>query len=176
MSPQLAGICLDLGIAIASLAARGLCEHEEASHLALAETADNGREHQLTPPAAAAWRAMKEAAARDGIEIHIVSAYRSIARQIEIIRSKLDAGMGIEAILEVNAAPGFSEHHTGRAVDIATPGSPALATAFDSTPAFVWLMAHAGEFGFTLSYPAGNSQGYQYEPWHWCFQTPPTQI
>lgn len=175
MTPQLAGLCLELGIPIAALAKRELREYEEARHLELAETGDDEREHLLAPSAAAAWRAMKAAAARDGIDLRIVSAYRSVARQIEIIRRKLDAGMGIEAILAVNAAPGFSEHHTGRAVDIATPGSPPLETAFESTPAFAWLVEHAGDFGFSLSYPAGNGQGYQYEPWHWCFQAPSTQ-
>ena len=39
----------------------------------------------------------------------------------------------------------------------------------EQTEAFDWLVRFAGEFGFRLSYPRGNSCGYAYEPWHWCF-------
>lgn len=158
-----------LGISAAMLAARGLPACQEAQCLELAEIGDDGREHRLTEPAAAAWRALKAAASVDGIALVIVSSFRSIERQAEIIRCKLDAGQAIEAILTVCAPPGFSEHHTGRAVDIATPGVPALVVEFDQSPAFAWLTAHAGNFGFRLSYPQRNAQGFAYEPWHWCF-------
>ena len=30
-----------------------------------------------------------------------------------------------------------------------------------------WLLQHAAEFGFELSFPAGNAQGVTWEPWHW---------
>jgi D-alanyl-D-alanine carboxypeptidase len=72
-------------------------------------------------------------------------------------------------VLSVTAPPGYSEHHTGRAVDVATPGSPVLETTFEQTRAFSWLQKHANNFGFYLSFPQGNASGYQYEPWHWCF-------
>ena len=111
---------------------------------------------------------MRAAALEDGIELQVVSAFRSIDRQAEIIRRKLDAGQCIDDILCVSAPPGFSEHHTGRAVDIGTPGSPVLETAFEQTAAFAWLVANAGRFGFHMSYPENNRWGYQYEPWHWC--------
>ena len=76
----------------------------------------------------------------------------------------------IEEVLTVCAPPGFSEHHTGRAVDLSTPGSPELEIEFDQTPAYAWLTKRAAEFGTYLSYPVGNPRGYHYEPWHWCFQ------
>lgn len=66
-------------------------------------------------------------------------------------------------------SPGFSEHHTGRAIDLSTPGSRCLDVAFEQTPAFAWLRAHAADFGYYLSYPVGNPAGYHYEPWHWCW-------
>jgi D-alanyl-D-alanine carboxypeptidase len=44
-----------------------------------------------------------------------------------------------------------------------------LEVDFEQTAAFAWLTAHAHEFGFRLSYPRGNEWGFQYEPWHWCF-------
>lgn len=112
---------------------------------------------------------LKAGALHDGVSLFIVSAFRSIERQAEIVRRKLDAGETIQEVLTVCAPPGFSEHHTGRAVDVSTPGTPPLEVEFDGTPAFAWLMEQANDFGFHLSYPKGNPQGYQYEPWHWCF-------
>ncbi|MBS1230405.1 MAG: hypothetical protein H6R17_3682 [Proteobacteria bacterium] len=158
-----------LGICQAALIARGLPACQEAQRLEIAEVGADGREQRLVEPAAAAWRALKAAASADGIALSIVSSFRSIERQTEIIRRKLDAGQAIEDILTVCAPPGFSEHHTGRAVDLATPGVRALVVEFDQSPAFAWLAAHANDFGFRLSYPVGNAQGFEYEPWHWCF-------
>lgn len=158
-----------LGITPALLAARGLCKYDEALQLELAETGTDGKEYLLVPAAAAAWRNLKVAAANDGIALQLASAYRSVARQTEIIRAKLDAGQTIDEILTVCAPPGYSEHHTGRAVDIVCPAFPELDVEFEDTDAFRWLVRHAAPFGFRLSYPRGNSAGYQYEPWHWCF-------
>ena len=157
-----------LQIAPAKLAQKGLPYQPEAGELVLAEVGDDGREHRLTPAAAAGWRAMKAAAQAEGVALRIVSAFRSVERQAEIVRAKLDRGLSLDAILEVSAPPGYSEHHTGRAVDITTEGVPALEVEFEKTHAFRWLLTHAGEFGFSLSYPAGNAHGYAYEPWHWC--------
>ncbi len=158
-----------LGISRAAMAARGLREYEEATTLELVEIGEDGREFRLVPPAATAWRNLKAAAREVGIAVYLASAYRSVARQVEIIQTKLDAGMAIEEILTLCAAPGYSEHHTGRAIDIATPGSPELEVEFEQTAAFEWLTVHAARFGFTLSYPRDNAAGYVYEPWHWCF-------
>jgi D-alanyl-D-alanine carboxypeptidase len=159
----------ELGISPELIAERGLHLCVEAAHLELAEIGADGREHKLTPRAAAAWQHMKDAALQAGVHLFIVSAYRSVDRQIEIIQRKLDAGQKIEDILCVSAPPGFSEHHTGCAVDLGEPDTPLLDVCFDQTAAFSWLQQQAGQFGFVLSYPADNPQGYQYEPWHWCY-------
>jgi D-alanyl-D-alanine carboxypeptidase len=148
---------------------RSLQPCAEAIELTLADTGPDGREYLLEPQAAAAWRAMKAAAAHDGVHMGLVSAFRSVARQTEILRDKLAAGVSIEEALRWVAPPGFSEHHTGRAIDIGVPGEPALEEDFETTPAYAWLQRHAGAHGFRLSYPRGNSSGYGYEPWHWCF-------
>lgn len=126
-----------------------------------------GRMQSLTPEAAARWHDMVTAAADDGIRLLIVSGYRSYAYQAELIRKKLADGQTLEEILEVNAAPGFSQHHTGEAVDIATPGSRPLTEAFEDSAAFDWLGRRAGRFGFSMSYPRDNRWGFVYEPWHW---------
>lgn len=170
VNSRLIALAQELGISYGSLAARGLSECQEAECLVVVERGSDGREHLLVPQAASAWRSLQTAALDAGVSLFIVSAFRSIERQAEIVRRKLGAGLGIEEILTVCAPPGFSEHHTGRAVDVSTKESPSLEIEFDQTPAFAWLVAHAHEFGFHLSYPKGNSQGYQYEPWHWCYQ------
>ena len=72
-------------------------------------------------------------------------------------------------ILRVSAAPGYSEHHSGRALDITTPGYAALEEEFELSPAFAWLKKHAKTFRFRLSYPRRNTHGIAYEPWHWCW-------
>lgn len=167
-------IANELGITSDLLAARNFRECAEAECLVVAETSDNGREYLLTGAAATAWRKLKAAAENDGVTLFIVSAFRSVARQADIIRRKLDAGLSIEEILAYLAPPGFSEHHSGRAVDISTPGSAPAEVEFEQTAAFSWLMQHANRFGFYLSYPEGNVAGYQYEPWHWCFHNQST--
>ena len=126
-----------------------------------------GRMQSLTPDTAAKWQQMVAAAAADGIVLLIVSGFRSIDYQACLIRKKINAGQRVSDILKVNAAPGYSEHHTGRAVDIATPGSRPLTEEFENSAAFRWLCENASDFGFQMSYPRGNPQGFNYEPWHW---------
>ena len=126
-----------------------------------------GTMQRLAPEAAAAWRLMKRNAADAGVQLLLVSGFRSIRHQADIIRRKLAAGQSIEQILNVNAAPGFSEHHTGRAVDIATPGTRPLTAEFDGSAAFEWLQANAADFGFRMPYGRNNRFGFEYEPWHW---------
>jgi len=165
---EIEALLASLQIEPARLANKGLLVQPEAEELTLAEVGDDGREHRLTPAAAADWRAMKAAAQADGVALRIVSAFRSIERQAEIVRAKLERGLSLDAILEVSAPPGYSEHHTGRAVDVTTDGVRALELEFENTDAFRWLSKHAAQFGFSLSYAAGNAHGYAYEPWHWC--------
>lgn len=166
LAPTLAA----LGISPELLARKGLPAYREARQLVVAETGADGREYLMTPQAAQAWHALKEAAREDGIVLEIVSAFRGIERQVEIIRTKLERGMPIETVLTLSAPPGYSEHHTGRAIDINTPGCEATEEPFEHTEAFRWLTAHGRRFGFTLSYPRGNALGFIYEPWHWCYQ------
>ena len=142
----------------------------EAEALVSVGTDIYGREQRLTPQAAAAWKAMKTAAEEDGEILQLVSAFRSVDYQTQIIEGKRASGQSWEQILRVSALPGYSEHHTGRTVDVTTPGSKALEEEFESTPAFRWLQRRAGEFGFTLTYPRGNEFGIAYEPWHWTFR------
>lgn len=121
----------------------------------------------LLDPAARAWRRMQAAAYEDDIAIEAISGYRSHDYQLGIFERKLARGLSVEQILAVNAAPGYSEHHGGCAMDIGTPGEPPAEESFEATPAFAWLHRRAGDFGFRMSYPRGNPHGIVYEPWHW---------
>jgi D-alanyl-D-alanine carboxypeptidase len=120
--------------------------------------------------AARAWLHLREAAWRDGVMLEAISGYRSHDYQLGIFERKLDRGLGIEEILAVNAAPGFSEHHGGLALDIGAPDEPPAEESFERTTAFAWLRSNAGDHGFAMSYPRDNPHGIDYEPWHWRFQ------
>ena len=140
---------------------------EEATELV--EVGPNlvGRMQSLEPVTAEQWAAMVTAAAGDGVHLLIVSGYRSIDYQARLLRQKINAGQQLSDIRTVSAAPGYSEHHTGRAVDIATPGSRPLTEEFEDSAAFRWLTENAAGFGFSMTYPRDNPFGFIYEPWHW---------
>jgi len=146
---------------------RGAPMHREADDLIVVGYDCDRREYRMTPAAATAWRTMRTAAAADGVVLRPVSAFRSWDYQAELLRAKLADGVPIAEALEVIAPPGYSEHHTGRALDITTPGFEDLSVEFESSRAFVWLQRRADEFGFAMSYPPGNPAGFVYEPWHW---------
>jgi D-alanyl-D-alanine carboxypeptidase len=141
--------------------------HSEAAELVEVEPNILGRMQRLAPETARAWRAMKAAALADGVALLLVSGFRGVTYQADLIRRKLASGQDIEAILKVNAAPGFSEHHTGRAVDVATPGTRPLTEQFADSAAFAWLSDRGRQFGFRMPYGRGNDYGFAYEPWHW---------
>jgi len=166
---RVADALAEFAISPVLLAQRGLEICPEPSELVTAETDADGREHRLVPAAAAAWPRMVKAAGEDGVVLRIASAFRTLDRQAAIIRGKLQRGVSIEQILCVSAPPGYSEHHSGRAVDVYTPGCPPLELEFERTEAFEWLSSRAKGYGFALSYPRHNQQGYSYEPWHWCY-------
>ncbi len=157
----------ELGIPDDYATATGLADYPETDDLI--EVGPNlvGRMQQLTPRAAASWQKMGEAAAGEGIRLLIVSGFRSFSYQADLIRNKLANGQNIEKILEVSAAPGYSQHHTGEAIDIATPGSRPLTEEFETSAAFQWLATNAGNYGFSMTYPRDNPFGIIYEPWHW---------
>ncbi|MSU70535.1 MAG: D-alanyl-D-alanine carboxypeptidase family protein [Opitutaceae bacterium] len=162
----------ELGIPDDYAAIRGLALQPECKEAELLTIGTNpgGRLVRLTRQAAAAWTSLQAAAATDGIVLLPLSGFRSIARQEEIIREKLFVGRPLADILRLIAAPGCSEHHTGRALDLGTPDEPPLEEDFAETAAFGWLMRRAGDFGFQLTYPRDNPHGIVYEPWHWCWQ------
>jgi len=177
LTRQLTAIHRELGIPASYAVDRRLTPHFEAAEDELVEVGinDEGRPIRLIRPAAESWAVMRRAAMRNDVELVAISGFRSIARQTEIFRGKIASGRRLDEILRYVAAPGFSEHHTGRAIDIGSPEHTELDEEFAETAAFRWLEQHAVRFGFTLSYPRNNSCGFGYEPWHWSWsvETPP---
>ncbi len=139
----------------------------EATNLVSAGPDTFGRDVLLTPTAAEAWREMQQAAAREDLELLLISGFRSVAYQAGIVRRKLATGQSLDEILRVSAHPGHSEHHAGTAIDLGSPHAEHLSEAFATTPEFEWLRRHAPAFGFRLSYPPHNAAGIAHEPWHW---------
>ncbi len=136
-----------------------------------------GRRVSLSVAAAEAFSAMHAAAVEDDLHLLLISGFRSIERQAEILTRKMERGLPLEEALKFTAYPGHSEHHTGRAVDLGSPACKHLSREFEATEEFAWLNRHAHRFDFALSYPRGNVQGIGYEPWHWCLSLPvPTEI
>lgn len=164
---RITAILRELGIPEDYARRRGLRLQQEETVLDIARVLSDGRKLQLCRSVLSRWNEMAEAAVRDGVTLLLISGFRSVDHQKSIIEGKLAKGISISEILKVNAAPGFSEHHSGRAVDIGTPRCPPLSDVFETTEAFDWLTRRAGEFGFRMSYPRGNSSGFIYEPWHW---------
>jgi zinc D-Ala-D-Ala carboxypeptidase len=159
-----------LGIDAAAYETRtGLALVAEPDWLAFAGFDRYRRPLWLRVDAARAWRHMHQAALRDGIVLEAISGYRSHDYQLGIFERKRARGLEVDTILAVNAAPGYSEHHGGCALDIGAPDEPPAEESFERTEAFAWLSANAGGHGFAMSYPRDNPHGIVYEPWHWCY-------
>jgi D-alanyl-D-alanine carboxypeptidase len=134
--------------------------------------AADGYEIRLREVAAKNYLSMEAAAKADGVDLVVISGFRTIAEQQQLFfdiskqRNQTPAQRA-----KVSAPPGHSEHHTGYAIDIgdANVASANLSTSFEKTAAFQWLQNNAAKYGFELSFPMNNSQGVMYEPWHWRF-------
>lgn len=110
--------------------------------------------------------AMFEAAADDGINLRVSSAFRSFETQASVKSNHLLLyGSGAN---QFSADQGYSEHQLGTTIDIILPTLTALTTDFETSEAYAWLTKNAYRYGFILSYPKGNAY-YQFEPWHWRF-------
>jgi len=88
----------------------------------------------------------------------VTSGFRSYNHQVMLY----DGGANREFALP----PGFSEHHTGLAVDIMTIGISQWELA--SSPEGIWLAENSWRFGLVLRYPEGAESitGINFEPWH----------
>lgn len=127
---------------------------------------------KLRRSAAAKFIAMVTAANADGVALMPISGFRSIADQNYLFFDvKAQQGENAAQRAAVSAPPGYSEHHTGYAIDIGdgSNSNTDLQTSFEKTAAFRWLQANAAHFSFEMSFAKNNAQGVSYEPWHWRF-------
>ena len=146
-----------------------------------------GTDYQLQPEAMAALEQMTAAAAKAGINIKVVSAFRSYERQRAIWNRKYVANREVglspeenrKKIITYSTLPGTSRHHWGTDIDIIDGGATVegdvlLATHFHEGGPFeklrLWLEAHAAEYGFYYAYPNNAERtGFNYEPWHYSY-------
>ena len=108
---------------------------------------------------------MQAAAAKEGINLHVVSGLRTKATQVSTFKKKFNGKPSVEQMNKralASAPSGYSEHHTGYAMDINSTSE-----SFANTKEYRWLLAHAKDYGFEISFPKGNKQGVTFEPWHW---------
>ncbi|MEG4520918.1 MULTISPECIES: M15 family metallopeptidase [unclassified Microcoleus] len=127
---------------------------------------------KLRSSAAAKYQEMVNAAAASGIYFAPISGFRSLQDQQHVFFDvKAERRQNASKRAEVSAPPGYSEHHTGYAIDIGDGSAPEhnLSPSFENTQAFKWLEANAVAFSFEMSFPKNNRQGVSYEPWHWRF-------
>jgi D-alanyl-D-alanine carboxypeptidase len=132
---------------------------------------ENQRFEKLSLEAALALMKLIYAARDDNTWIIPVSGFRSIDQQEKLYKAQIQRRGSETAAARISAPPGYSEHHTGYAVDLADGNSSLtdLSYKFAESDAFRWLKQHAQGYGFELSFPQNNSQGVSYEPWHWRF-------
>ncbi len=136
----------------------------------VAVTGDGGI--KLRKSAAAKYQEMANAAAIQGIYFAPISGFRSLEDQQHVFFDvKAERKQNVSKRAEVSAPPGYSEHHTGYAIDLGDGSVPSanLSTSFEETPAFKWLEANASSFSFEMSFSKNNRQKVSYEPWHWRF-------
>lgn len=151
---------------------RGLPLFREATELVDADChRHTGEQFKLTPEALQAWQRMKAAAAAEGIEFFMTAGFRSPEYQAELIRQAVRQGYRFPEVLNYILAPGYSEHHTGRAIDLVSAESDGVPfpELYEQTSGFLWLERRADEFGFSMTYPRDNKFGAIYEPWHWVY-------
>ena len=111
-------------------------------------------------------RRLLDDARRDDIELLVASAFRSFGIQGSLNATyRVTYGSGAN---QFSADQGYSEHQLGTTVDFTTPATGGVFSKFATDPGFEWLKDNAHRYGFTLSYPEGNTY-YKYEPWHWRF-------
>jgi D-alanyl-D-alanine carboxypeptidase len=121
---------------------------------------------QLRSDTAAAMNTLLSAAAAAGINLRIISGYRSYYYQQSVYNNYVKKDGQAKADT-YSARPGHSEHQTGLAADLGT-GTCDLSICFGDTAAGKWLLNNSYKYGFIVRYPKGkeNLTGYQYEPWH----------
>ncbi|MDR2181349.1 MAG: M15 family metallopeptidase [Treponema sp.] len=117
----------------------------------------------LREEAETALEAMAAAAKAAGITLTVSSADRSDEYQAGSFQ-RWTRRLGPAQAERVSARPGHSQHQTGLVVDFGS-----ISNDFAETAAGRWVREHAGEYGWSLSFPRGYEAltGYDWESWHY---------
>ena len=119
----------------------------------------------VLPQTRKAFIKMAKAAKKDSVFLIADSGFRSRAFQRKIIRERMATGLAFREVILSVAPPGYSEHHTGRALDLA-PSEIEFATS----KTYRWLKQNAAKFGFYETMPRNPEGPAFWEPWHWSWQ------
>jgi D-alanyl-D-alanine carboxypeptidase len=133
----------------------------------LKDTASAANMH-VSSTTAIALQELFAAADNSGYHLLLSSGYRSYQYQTQVY-GKIVQSQGQGSADEQSARPGYSEHQTGLAADVAPVSRKCdLQQCFGQTPEGQWLVANAYKYGFIIRYPADKQEitGYEYEPWH----------
>ena len=120
---------------------------------------------RLRAEAATAFKKMRNEASGKGLKIRAVSGYRTVEYQRGLYNRYLSSDSQ-ENVDRYSARPGYSEHHTGLAVDVF--GSTDGLRQFVNTPEFPWVRDNCYKYGFIIRYLEETEEitGYESEPWH----------
>lgn len=124
-----------------------------------------------------AFKKMYTAAQKDGVSLKIISSTRTFAQQKAIwegkwVRFAKEAPAAQERslkILQYSSMPGSSRHHWGTDIDLNDLNNPTFEAGGKYEKVYLWLSAHAHEYGFCQPYTAGRLTGYHEEKWHWSY-------
>ena len=114
---------------------------------------------------------LKSALEQEQVYIELDSCYRSVAAQQELW-DRWTREKGIDYVRTYVAVPGYSEHHTGLALDICIKVNGELVYENEDMIAqreiFAKIHAKLADYGFILRYLENRDDitGYAYEPWH----------
>ena len=147
----------------------GHLPYQEASFSELKPITSDGS-LKLRTKAAEKFLEMQSNARASGVILVPISGFRPISQQESLFfEIKEQRAQAASKRAQVSAPPGYSEHHTGYAVDIGDGRAPAthLSPSFEQTAAYRWLAKNAAKYSFELSFTPNNLQGISYEPWHW---------
>lgn len=114
-------------------------------------------------------RMMADFAAQGGPRtLNVVAGHRTRDFQQHLFDQSAAAN-GLEHARRYVAQPGYSEHHTGYALDLSLYFSNGTSRNFDGTGDYRWIADHAADYGFVLRYPDGKEDvtGIAYESWHY---------
>ena len=142
----------------------------------------------LLPEAYLKFKQMQNDAKKEGVEIEIVSGYRSYQKQKKIWNNKYNKNLkkgifgikNINKIIQYSTLPGTSRHHWGTDIDVTdkrfTPKGDLLIEKNYSengiySQLYRWMKKNSKNYGFYLVYDdSPKRKGFKFEPWHYSYK------